>query len=518
MSGRALVLAVDVGTSALKAALYDAGLTLRRSAAACYPIRRPRPGWVEADPRQWWRALLKALRALLTAEDARRVEAIAFSTLYPAVFPADGRLRPLRPALLYCDMRSAAEGAEFERRVGRRRLLERTGSAVHPGTPALASLVWLARHEPSLARRARWLLQPNSYLAARLTGRVAMDLSTASLTGILDLREKPRWWPDLFREAGWDPAVLPPLVGSADTVGGLTSEAARATGVRSGIPVVAGAGDTACAALAGGLIRPGPAVVSCGSSDTIAACTRRCLLPPGVINGLHAVPGLYLVLATVSSAGLALEWAAHLLWGKGADALEKALAAAGKVPPGAGGLLFLPYLQGERTPTWDADARGLFVGLSVHTDRESLMRSAVEGVALALRDNLETLENALGERLDPITLVGGGARSPLLDQVRADATGRPLQVAVRQDTGRRGEGGAPAADSLAGAAILGAVAAGLQPDFRSAVGALHRGTRRRVYRPRRRFMPTYEALFASYRALYPALRRSFRDLAALRRS
>ena len=248
MPARPLILAVDVGTSAVKVALFDDRLRVRAQQTAACPVQRPEPGFVEADPRHWWRLVTRSTRALLAGHDAARVEVVTFSTLYPAVMLTDERFRPLRPAILYCDARSAEEGHAFERRVGRKALLTRTGLAVHPGTPALSSLVWLAQHEPEVLRRTRHLLQPNSYLAARLTGRAATDLNTASITGLLDVRATPRWWTALARRAGLDEAILPPLVTSHEPIGGLTASGARALGLRTGVPVVLGAGDSACAA------------------------------------------------------------------------------------------------------------------------------------------------------------------------------------------------------------------------------------------------------------------------------
>jgi len=539
MPARPLILAVDVGTSGVKVALFDDRLRVRAQQAAACPVQRPKPGFVEVDPRHWWRLVTRSTRALLAAHDAARVEVVAFSTLYPAVVLVDERFRPLRPAILYCDARSAGEGRAFERRVGRKALLTRTGSAVHPGTPALSSLVWLAEHEPEVLRRARHLLQPNSYLVARLTGRVAMDLNTASVTGLLDVRATPRWWTALARRAGLDEAVLPPLVACHERIGGLTAAGARALGLRTGVPVVLGAGDSACAALAAGLLGPGAGTVACGSTDTVAVCTTEPILPEGLINVTHAVPGRYLSLATVSSAGLALEWIVRLLWGQTGDTtggsvsavLQRGLDEAGSVAPGAGGVIFLPYLQGERTPMWDADARGVFVGLSVDTGRAEAVRAVLEGIALALRHNVEALEAAVGKAGDtdrgcvspvfPITLVGGGARGTLLNQIRADVLGRSVRVPFlkgrRGDTrdtndGSMSEVSPQAATSLAGAAILGAVGVGLQPTFRAAVAALGRTAAVRVFRPRLRAARTYQRLFEVYVGLYPALRQSFAGL------
>jgi len=298
-------------------------------------------------------------------------------------------------------------------------------------------------------------------------------------------------------------------------------------GLPTGVPVILGAGDSACAALAGGLLGPGMATVACGSTDTVAACSREPLLPEGRINVNHAVPGRYLSQTSVSSAGLALEWVVHLLYGRGTAAFARALREAGRVPPGAGGVIFLPYLQGERTPIWDADARGVFVGLSAATERGHCVRAVLEGIALALRHNVEDLEAGVGTPLRRVTLVGGGARGMLLNRIRADVLGRSvrglfLRTRLGDERGGRtrdpDEGATlePAATSAAGAAVLGAVGVGLQPSFRAAVAALKRTATVLQFRPRPRAHRTYQQLYRVYTRLYPALRESFAHLRSVR--
>ena len=501
------ILAIDVGTSAVKVGLFDHALRLHESAAAAYRVDRPHPGWAEVPPRRWWDAMCRAAGRAV-GNRGRSVEAVTFSTLYPGLILADSRLRPLRPAILYCDNRSGPEGRAFEDRIGRHRLHARTGSTVHPGTPALSSLVWVGRHEPDVLRRTRHLLMPNAYLAARLTGAVGLDYNTASLSGLLDVRRKPAWWTGLAGEAGLDPAALPPLMPSDAVVGRLTAGGARALGLPTGVPVVIGAGDSACTALAAGLLRPGRITVACGSTDTAAACTTARPLPPGLINVVHAAPGpdgrRCLAQASLSSAGVSVDWIVAGLFGTGREAFARALREAEAAPGGAGGMLFLPYLQGERTPIWSDTARGVLVGLTPGADRGAIVRAVLEGVAFALRHNVEALETGVGRQRPTVTLLGGGARSRLLNRIRADVLGRP----VRRLCLREAEG----SEALAVAAMLAAAGIGWVASFKEAADRIRAIARVEGFRPRRRAAERYEGMYEVYRGLFPALRPAFEAL------
>jgi xylulokinase len=468
---------LDVGTSGVKALAIDADGAVIARAEAGYPLSTPRPGWAEQDPSDWWAATESVLAQLRAAAGAPT--GIGLSGQMHGLVALDATGDVLRPAILWNDQRTALECAEIEQSIGLERLISLTGNRALTGFTA-PKLLWLRRHEPELYARIARVALPKDYVRLRLCGEHATDVSDASGTLLLDVARR-RWSEDVLSALGLDETWLPQVMESP-TVSGLTPE---------GVPVAAGGGDQAAGALGVGVDQPGPVSVVLGTSGVVFAALERFAADPQarVHAFCHAVPGAWHAMGVMLSAAGSLRWLRDVT-APGVP-YEQLIAQANAWPAGTEGLLFLPYLAGERTPHADPDARGAFAGLSVRHDRGALVRAVLEGVAFALRDSLELICE-LGGTPELGRVSGGGARSELWLQIVASVLELPLQrVAV--DEG-----------AAFGAAILGGVAAGVWPDVHAAVAA--------TVKPRDRIDPV-PAWVEAYRdqrdrftALYPALR------------
>ena len=428
---------IDVGTTAVKGVAIDEAGTVLARAEAGYSLATPRPGWVEQDPEDWWRAAESVLGQLRA--QAGRPAGLGLSGQMHGLVALDGADRILRPAILWNDQRTAAQCAEIEQTVGLERLLELTGNRALTGFTA-PKLLWLREHEPEIWRQVRRVMLPKDYVRLRLCGTWATDVSDASGTLLLDVPARG-WSRDVLEALELDPELVPEVLESP-AVSGTTPD---------GIPVAAGAGDQAAGALGVGVVRPGPLSVVLGTSGVVfAACDRYVADRLGRLHAFcHAVPDTWHVMGVMLSAAGSLGWARDTL-APGSE-FEPLLADLDRWPPGVEGLTFLPYLAGERTPHADPDARGAFVGLGLRHDRAALIRAVLEGVAFGLRDCLDLIAG-LGVPATAGRVSGGGARSDLWLAIVASVLELPLErVAVAEG-------------AAYGAALLGGVAGGVFAD------------------------------------------------------
>ncbi len=454
---------LDVGTTGVKGVAIAPDGRVLAAAEEVYELSIPRPGWAEQDPEDWWRAGERALGSLPEAT------AIGLSGQMHGLVVLDRHDRVLRPAILWNDQRTAAECAEIEERVGLERLIALTGNRALTGFTA-PKLLWLRGNEPEVYERIAHMLLPKDYVRLRLVGEQAIDVADASGTLLLDVAER-RWSQEVLAALELPPEWLPPVYESPD------------------VPGAPGAGDQAAAALGVGVDRPGAVSVVLGTSGVVFAA-----LPEFAADAearvhvfCHAVPGGWHAMGVMLSAAGSLRWLRDALGG-GYEAL---LADAERWLPGAEGLLFQPYLAGERTPHADPNARGAFVGLGLRHDRGALVRAVLEGVAFGLRDSLELLR-ALGVRADVGRVSGGGARSGLWLRIVSSVLGIPLERTAVEE------------GSAYGAALLAAVAGGA---FASVGEAVERCVRvRDVVEPDPEWTSRYDALYDRFRSLYPALR------------
>ncbi|MGZ4346257.1 MAG: xylulokinase [Gaiellaceae bacterium] len=465
---------LDVGTTGVKAlALSPDGEVLAR-AEESYELSTPHPGWSEQDPEDWWRAADRALGAL-----GGETTSIGLSGQMHGLVVLDERDRVLRPAILWNDQRTEAECAEIEKRVGLTRLIQLTGNRALTGFTA-PKLLWLRRHEPTTYARVAHVLLPKDYVRLRLTGKHAIDVADASGTLLFDVARR-RWSQEMLEALELDPAWLPRALESPE-VSGETA---------AGIPVAAGAGDQAAAALGVGVDRPGPLSVVLGTSGVVFAVLPAYAADPQarVHAFCHAVPGGWHAMGVMLSAAGSLRWLRDVLAPRGG--YDELTAAAEAWPAGTEGLTFLPYLAGERTPHADPHARAAFAGLTLRHDRGALIRAVLEGVAYGLRDSLELLRE-LGVDPRDGRVSGGGARSELWLRILASVLGLPIRRATADE------------GSAYGAALLGGVAAGVFRDVHEAVATCVRLLD--PVDPDPEWVDAYEQGYRRFKLLYPALR------------
>jgi xylulokinase len=496
-----LFLGVDVGTSGLKAVLLDeAGRTVDEATSG-YDVRSPQPGWTEQDPEQWWTALHEALAILWSrGRSGSEVAAIGLTGQMHSLVVLDAAGEVLCPAILWSDQRTAAECVEITATIGADRLLERTGNVALAGFTA-PKILWVRRHWPEAYGRAAHLLLAKDFLRQRLTGALASDMSDASGTLLLDVRAR-RWADDVIAELGIDRALLPDVVEGDAITGTVHRAAAELLGLREGTPVVGGGGDNAAAAVGLGAVDPGVLTLSIGTSGVIFAPLDRY---PDRVDGrlhvfCHALPDRWHLMSVTLAAGGSLHWLrdalSPVLPATGDAAYDWLMARAGTAVPGSGGVVFLPYVSGERTPHADPTARGVFFGLHLGTGLDELVRSVLEGVAFSQRQGLDLMREA-GAATTVARGAGGGLSSPVWRQILADALGVGLQLA------------GPGMGAARGAAVLAGLGVGAYPSAEIGVD----WTAQPVEAPDPVGAAALEAPFGVYTALYPQLRPIFASLA-----
>lgn len=488
------LLGIDVGTSGVKALLIDTQGRVLASATESYPLLTPKPLWAEQNPEDWWEATCKAIRSLFEGSGVspQEVKGIGLSgQMHGSVF-LDADYRVIRPALLWCDQRTADECAWITERVGEQRVLETTLNPVLTGFQA-GKIIWLRRHEPELYARVHKVLLPKDYIRFRLTGEFATEVSDASGTALFEV-PKRNWAYEMLEILELPHQWFPRVYESPEITGRVHQSASQATGLAVGTPVVGGAGDQAAGAVGTGVVREGIASVAVGTSGVVFAHLDQ----PRVDSQYrthtfcHAVPGAWHVMGVMLMAGGALQWYRETF----APEMEYETLSeqAESVPAGAEGLLFLPYLSGERTPYPDPQARGAFVGMTLVHKRPHFTRAVLEGVACGLRDSLEILK-AMGVPCSQLRLTGGGAKSALWRQIMADVFGQSVHTLQAEE--------GPAF----GVALLAGVGTGVWQSVPEACEAVVRLAEETA--PNGERVSHYEAVYTRYRQLYPTLKPLF---------
>jgi ribulokinase len=498
------VIGVDIGTQSTKAVLVRADGRIVAQASQAYQVETPKPLWAQQWPDVWLDAVEASIRDVLHAAriDAASVKALCISSLYGGSgIPVDAEGTALYPCLIWMDRRAQAEVEWVRTNVDVARLMRITGNGVD-SYYGFTKMLWLREHEPEVWRRTALFLPPNSYVIAQLTGEVAVDHSSAgNIGGVYDLAARD-WSDEALQMLGIPRSMMPArLVESSAVVGGLQPERAARLGLDAGTPVVAGGVDAAVATLAAGAAEPGRHVAMIGTSMCWGTIRQDVDARHGLISMPHVFHGaqdLY-VFGGAITAGASVSWfretfcQAEIEAGRaqGIDPHMLLERDAVPLPPGADGLLFLPYLMGERSPVWDAQASGSFIGLGLHHGRPHLYRAVLEGVALALRHNIEAGVRGLADIDERLVVVGGASHSDLWMQIIADVTGRPV-FTIAEDV-----------EASLGAAMLAALGVGLID-----AAAVRRGWVQPVQRalPRPAAHAAYTALYAHYQAAYPALK------------
>lgn len=494
-----LLLGIDIGTTGSKAVLVEPGGTLIGSATEEYPMFTPRPLWAEQSPADWWEATKGSIRRVLSESSTSggAVGGVGLTGQMHGLVLLDERGEVLRPCIMWNDQRTGPQCAAITEALGPQRVLDLIANPILPGFTA-PKIVWVREHEPEVYGRIAHVLLPKDYARFKLTGEYATEVSDASGTALLDVRSRD--WSQLMLDALEIPgAWLPPVYESPEVSAQISSEAAEATGLRAGTPVVGGGGDQAAQAIGSGIVQEGIVSVTLGTSGVVFAATETFgVEPQGRLHAFcHAVPGMWHLMGVMLSAAGSFRWYRDTLgqWESDratelrVDPYSYLTNDATFVPPGSEGLLFLPYLTGERTPHPDPDARGVYFGLTLRHTKAHLTRATLEGVTYGLRDSLELLR-AMGLEIQQVRASGGGARSPFWLQLLADV----FDSEIVQTNVTEG--------AAFGAALLAGVGTGTYADVNDAcartvqVGnTLEPGAATAVY----------DDYYTIYRDLYPAL-------------
>ena len=506
-----VTLGIDIGTSSTKTIAINHTGAILATSSADYPCEHPKPGWSEQSPELWWQATVRTIRDIFRLSGLRPedIAAIGLSgQMHGSVF-LDAKGEVIRPALLWNDQRTAAECAEIESRAGGREALIRM-----VGNPALTGftapkILWVRQHEPANWDRVRQILLPKDYIRYRLSGTYATEVSDASGTLLLDVANR-RWSKDLLGKLDLDSSLLPGCFESPEVSSTVSELGSSATGLKVGTPIVGGGGDQPAGAVGNGIVRSGVVSATMGTSGVVFAHADEPGFDPlgRLQRGCHAVPGAWHVMGVVLSAGGSFQWFRNELGlperriakEKGIDAYDLLTAEASQVSAGSEGLFFLPYLTGERTPHFDPDAKGGWIGLTVRHGRADMIRSVIEGSTYAMRDSLELIRE-MGVTINEIRLSGGGARNPFWRQTQADIYGNDVH------TLNSSEGPAY------GVALLALVGIGDFDSVPEACDATIRLAERTAVNPKAKAY--HDRAYPIYRQLYQDLKGTFSKISAL---
>lgn len=507
--GGTYLLGVDVGTQSVKTAVIDEEGALAGLVSESYRLIQKAPGYQQIDTEDMWNAFLVCIMRLKREKGIRlsRIGAIGISCLCPGLAAFDKEGRVLVDPIIYSDQRSMAEAEEIKEKAGEERVFEITANHVMAGAMSGTSMLWIKRHLPDIYQKTRYFGHVNTLMAVRMTGKFAMDYSNASYTNLFETRGGYCWSGELCEKTGISMEKLPPLLKSHEIVGRLIEGDMIGAGIPKGIPVVIGGGDTACASLATGVVRSGDVCESVGTTDVLTVCVTEPRFDKGFINRCHVVDGAWIYQGALSHTGAALRWMRDEFC---RDLVEEA-GRTGENPydlmtraadlysvPGANGLVFLPYLYGERSPIWDSYARGVFFGMSLSSKRDDFIRAVLEGAAYGLRQLTELAEQVTGNPIKEFCAIGGGAKSQVWSQIKADITGKDIIALNVNDM-------APV-----GAALLAGVGAGCFLDVYDASKRVRKSVYQR-FTSNREHDGIYEKRYDTYRKLYPQLKELYRS-------
>jgi xylulokinase len=496
------LLGIDIGTGGTRAVLLDGdGRVVSSATAAHPPFASPHPGWAEQNPDDWWSAVCSAAPECLARGNTapQEISGIGLTGQMHGLVLLDRAGSVLRPSIIWCDQRTEVECREITEKIGAAQLIELTAN------PALTNFTlpkiwWVQKHEPEICARAAAILLPKDHVRLRLTGSRATDVADASGTLLFDVANR-QWSQAMMEVSRLSADLLPKVFESCEISGHVSEEGARATGLRAGIPVVAGAGDQAAGAVGMGIVRAGAVSATTGTSGVVFAATAGPVRDPGgrIHTFCHAVPQRWHVMGVTQAAGYSLRWFRDQFGAVGdpaEDAYARLMTEASAAPAGADGLLWAPYLMGERTPHLDPNARGALVGISATHTRAHVVRAILEGVAFSLRDTL-TIFGELKIPVESIRLGGGGARGALWRQIQADVYGTPVGTLEAEE------------GAAFGAALLAGVGVGNWTSVENAADASVRISQQ--IEPDARDAALMNRRYRAYRKLYPALRDVWRD-------
>ncbi len=486
------LLGIDIGTSACKVAVFDEDGKVLAQANRPYRVYYPQNGWAEQNPEEWWEAICDAVREALSEESvsAEQIKGIGVDGQSWSAIPVDENGSVLHNTPIWMDTRARHLCEKVKKEIGADEIFRVAGNDFLPSyvTP---KLLWFKEERPEVFQKTHKFLQSNSYIVMKLTGEMSQEYSQCYGIHFFHM-EKLSYDMALAEKMGLSPDMMPKLYGCDEIVGSVTEEAAKKTGLKAGTPVVAGGLDAACGALGAGVYRPGETQEQGGQAGGMSICTDKALSHKALILGTHVVPGLWLLQGGTVGGGGALKWFRQELGG--GMSFDELTAEAAEAPPGSDGVLFLPYMAGERSPIWNPDAKGVFYGLSFDKTRGHLIRSVLEGVAFSLEHNLRTAAET-GIHVNTLNAMGGASNSVLWTQIKADVTGKTIRV--------------PSSDTATtlGAAILAGVGCGVYGSYGEAVNRTIRMTR--VQEPNPENKAVYDRSMERYLRLYEDLKEGF---------
>lgn len=502
MAGKYL-LGVDVGTTSVKVAVIDENAGVLGISKSSYNLITPEPDYQQIDTEDMWRAFLKCVELVSEGKglDLSQIAGIGISSLCPglAAFGEDGEV--LVDPILYSDRRSTEEAEIILSAVGSDKLFEITANTAMAGATSGTSMLWIKRILPEIYEKTKYFGHVNTLMALRMTGRYAIDYSNASYSNFFETAGGFKWSSHICDKVGIDMEKLPPLLHSTDVVGGLINQELIGMGLKQGTPVVIGGGDTACASLAVGVTRNGDVCESVGTTNVLTICVDQPKFDHGFINRCHVVDGTWIYQGAMSHTGAAYQWFKDEFCKDLQDESElthqdvfiRMNEEAAKAKPGCGGLVFLPYMLGERSPVWDPYARGVFFGISLHTTRKDFNRAIMEGCGYGLRQLAEIAGRVTGKHIGEFVSIGGGAKSEVWAQIKADIMGVNIKVLDLNDM-------API-----GAALLAGVGAGCFADVYEASAKVERKVCREVTASHSND-DVYERGYRVYMELYPRIK------------
>ncbi len=494
-------LGIDASTTGVKALVIDEAGGVAGAATTEIPFATPKPLWSEQDPADWWRGAVNSIRQVLreTGLSGADIAAVGLTGQMHGLTLLDEAGNVLRPAILWNDQRTGAECEDIRAALGKARLIQITGNDALTGFTA-PKILWVRKHEPEVFTKVKHILLPKDYVRYKLTGDFAVDKADGAGMLLFDLARRD-WSAEVLEKLGVPAEWLPRTYEGPAVTGHISAAGAEATGLKAGTPVMGGGGDQAAQAVGVGAVKAGIIALTLGTSGVVFASTDSPFVEPeGRLHAFcHSVPGRWHLMGVMLSAAGSLRWYRDTL-APGVD-FDSLLAPANDIPPGSEGLLFLPYLTGERTPHPDPLARGAFVGLTVRHSQAHFSRAVIEGVAFGLRDSFELMKSAGLAAINQVRASGGGVKSPLWRQILADVLNAEL-VTVNTTEG-----------AAYGAALLAGTGAGAWPDVDAACQACI--TLTGSTQPRPEAAARYEELYGQYRRLYPALKEISHNLSGL---
>lgn len=499
------LMGIDIGTSACKVAVFDRQGQVLASASGDYPVYYPREGWAEQDPEEWWSAVCGAVRQVLKKADVRPEEiagvGIDGQSWSAIAIDKDGKVLTNTP--IWMDTRAQSICDRLNEDIGADEIFRVAGNSLQPSYTT-AKILWYKENLPEVYRKTHKILQSNSYIAFKLTGQISQDLSQGYGLHCFDMRTG-QWDEEMCKKMGIPREFLPEIVPSDQIIGTVTKKAAEESGLAEGTPVAAGGLDAACGTLGAGVIHAGETQEQGGQAGGMSICMEQYQADPHLILGFHVIPGKWLLQGGTTGGGGVMRWFERefadyerlMKEQTGVSSLDQLNEIAEKVDPGCDGLVFLPYMAGERSPIWDPHAKGVFYGLDFSKTKGHMVRACMEGVAFSLRHNLETAEKA-GAEADILRAMGGSANSLLWTQIKSDITGKAMAV--------------PASDTATtlGAALLAGVGTGFYEDYEEAVSQTVKVTRTHHPDPEKKevYDKNYEIYLELYRSLSGLMKKS----------